>query len=71
MFHCDVFCRCKGDFSIVFVYVIPASRHECAGVIWLMRYILRFSGFELVSIPYGGSDMICLLSLVCRCAMSY
>ena len=40
--------------------MIPASRHECAGVIWLMRYTLRFSGFELVSIPYGGFDMICL-----------
>ena len=42
--------------------MIPASRHECAGVIWLMRYTLRFSGFELVSIPYGGFDMICLCS---------
>ena len=51
----------RGGVSIVIAYVIPASRHECAGVIWLMRYILRFSGFELVSIPYGGFDMICLL----------
>ena len=62
MFHCDVFCRCKGGFSIVFQYVIPAFRHECVGAIWLMRYTLRFSGSELVSIPYGSFDMICLRS---------
>ena len=62
MFHCDVFCHCKGDFSIVFAYVIPASRHKCAGATWLMRYTLRFSGSELVSIPYGSFDMICFRS---------
>ena len=73
MFHCDVFCRRsrvdlhihferKGGFSIVIAYAIPASRHKCAGAIWLMRYTLRFSGSELVSIPYGSFDMICLRS---------
>ena len=70
MFHCDVFCRgCRVDFYLFwaqgrcfYCYVIPAFWHKYAGATWLMRYTLRFSGSELVSIPDGSFDMICLRS---------